>query len=170
MPWPEKAVTGWPSSRRFTPCTVGNWLIVYTTWASRIRSDSEPPPESNPPDRSTVAMPSTMFRPKSWVPVGTEVATPAAFSSAEGPARSAVSAALPTATVKDWVRALSNRVSPFVNHTSTVTVWLVPGVVDGEVEGSVGGEVGLTDGDGPAVLPESILRTATAPPEPHAAA
>ena len=69
------------------------------TCATRAIIDSEPPPEANWLERSTVATRSLMAMPLSVVPSGTVEPRPAAFSDAVGPAHRAVIAAAATATV-----------------------------------------------------------------------
>src|SRR3954471_13447946 len=64
-------------------------------------------------------MPSETSRPRSWVPVGTTVPTPAARRGADGPASSARSAAAPMPGVDSVLRAEYHSVSPRVNKVST---------------------------------------------------
>ncbi len=87
-------------------------MSVYVSCPRRLNMDSEPPPEANPPVRSTVAMPLSIDSPSSRVPAGIDVPTPAALSGSEGPARSEVTAAVPTRTVKGSVRFVWNNHSP----------------------------------------------------------
>src|SRR5450759_629539 len=51
-PSPPMLSTGCPSSRSRTASTVGNWVAVKTSWASRPNIEALPPPDSNAPVRS----------------------------------------------------------------------------------------------------------------------
>src|SRR5438445_11686221 len=161
MPSPVNTVTGRPSSRNFTERTVGNWVIVYTTWARRIVSEATPPPAPNSEDRSTVATPFAIDKPRRRVPVGSWVPTPPAISALVGPARSACNAAVPTAWVAGTVRWAENRVSPELNHTEREIDrgWAV---CDGCAEPGVLGDEDAGDGG------EEGVPTPTAPPRAHA--
>ena len=97
MPSPPMASTASPSSSMLTVSTVSNWVRVNTTSATRSCMERLPPPDSNAPERSTVASPSTMSTPSSSVPSGISVVMPMSVSNASGPAKSSVSAPRATA-------------------------------------------------------------------------
>jgi hypothetical protein len=105
MPSPPNTSTGWPSSLKLTPLTESNWVRVKTTSANRMAIERLPPPDAYSFDRSTVAMPPSMFRPRKVVPSGMVLTMPAVFSSDVGPSSSAIIAAVPTSLVLGKTRA-----------------------------------------------------------------
>ena len=87
-PSPVSVVTTRPFTSSTTRSTLANWVSVYATWASRMRTDGMPPPDPNCGLRSTVAVPSAIDSPSSSVPSGTRLWTPASASATLGPASS----------------------------------------------------------------------------------
>ena len=116
IPSPPNTVTGFPLNSRLTPCTVGNCVSVYVSCASRLNIDSDPPPDPNVPDRSTVAMPPSIDRPSSAVPSGMDVPTPAVRSGADGSASRAATA--PRQPAVRTVRCAPSRTATLRSRTT----------------------------------------------------
>ena len=104
-PSPPIAVTWRPSTRKAMRRTDGKAVSVATTCAMREVIESDPPPEENSPERSTLAVPPKMSRSNSRVPEGIAVLSPTERSSAAGPARRARIAAAPMRGVAGTSRA-----------------------------------------------------------------
>src|SRR3954451_10348671 len=134
MPSLEKTLTGEPSRRKRTFCTVGNWVSVYTTWPSRVCIESAPPPDWYSEVRSTVARPSRIAIPISRVPSGTALVSPAERSSAVGPCSSALIAAVATSWVGGCVRRTATSPLSRANHTSSESWFGFEPVCSGAVE------------------------------------
>src|SRR5689334_2636681 len=125
---PPITVLAWPLMENRTPVTVGNCVSVYTTCPIRSGIAEGLAADSNDELRSAVAIPAEMRRPRSVVPAGICVRTPAAFSAAEGPVSRRSSAPRPTPAVTGTVRcvtkSLPSRLNQACTPTSRAGAWL----------------------------------------------
>src|SRR5687767_9948437 len=127
-------------------------------------TDADPPPDSNSRDRSTVATPSLMVRPRNRVPSGIAVyiAGRAPISSSLGPLSSSLMAADPTAGVCGISRSTGARPElsvklPRKKYTRTV---MVPSFGVGSTPGVL---TGVAPGVAPGVLPGEVPGVADVP-------